>query len=218
MSTTDEERFSALFADTNLALLAYAVRRVADPADAADVVAETYLVAWRRIAEVPRGQAARPWLFGVARRVLANFYRGERRRSALADRLRASLVEVIPPADTGPPAGSDIEAALAGLDENDREILRLVAWEELARDEIALVLGLSRTAVRVRLHRARRRLAARMAELASADGAPAEAEAVAVAGPEVAEPAGERALKRTPPTGHVTSGWADARPGVEEAR
>ena len=203
MSTTDEERFSTLFADTNLALLAYAVRRVADPADAADVVAETYLVAWRRIGDVPSGDGARPWLFGVARRVLANFYRGERRRSALADRLRASLVEVVPPPDAGPRTGSDVETALAGLDENDQEILRLVAWEELARDEIAIALGLSRTAVRVRLHRARRRLAARMAQIASDD----------VVG---ADDGG--GLKRTPLTGHVTSGWASARPGVEEAR
>jgi RNA polymerase sigma-70 factor (ECF subfamily) len=203
MSTTDEERFSTLFADTNLALLAYAVRRVSDPADAADVVAETYLVAWRRIGDVPRGGGARPWLFGVARRVLANLHRGERRRSTLADRLRASLVEVVPPPDAGPRTGSDVEAALAGLDENDQEILRLVAWEELARDEIAVALGLSRNAVRVRLHRARRRLAARMAQIASDDVVGAD---------------DEGGLKRTPLTGHVTNGWASASPGVEEAR
>ena len=215
MSTTDEERFSTLFADTSLALVAYAVRRVADPADAADVVAETYLVAWRRIGDVPRGDGARPWLFGVARRVLANFYRGERRRSALADRLRASLVEVVPPPGAGRRAGSDVAVALAGLDENDREILRLVAWEELAREEIAIVLGLSRTAVRVRLHRARRRLAERMAQLASDDVATPDDLAApddVVRLDDVGEP------KRKPTTGQVTTGWANARPGVEEAR
>lgn len=201
MSTTDDERFSALFADTNRELLAYAVRRVSDPADAADVVAEAYLVAWRRIAEVPRGDGARPWLFGVARRVLANHYRGERRRSALADRLRAQLVEVVPPADAGLRGGSDVELALAGLDENDQEILRLVAWEELARDEIAVVLGVSRAAVRVRLHRARRRLADRLARIASSK-----------------EPESDGALKRSQRTGHVMSEWASARSGVEEAR
>lgn len=65
-----EARFTALFESTHRALLAYAVRRVADPADAADVVAESFLVAWRRIDEVPAD--ARPWMFGVARRVLAN--------------------------------------------------------------------------------------------------------------------------------------------------
>lgn len=72
-------RFTDLFDRTHAPLLAYAVRRVADPADAADVVAETFLVAWRRLDDVPAGEAARPWLYGVARRVLANHYRGERR-------------------------------------------------------------------------------------------------------------------------------------------
>ncbi|GAB3435443.1 hypothetical protein GCM10027517_04600 [Phycicoccus ginsengisoli] len=97
--SSPEERFSALFERTHPALLGYAVRRVADPADAADVVAETYLVAWRRLDDVPGGDEARPWLFGVARRVLANHYRGERRRHALADRLRDSLHEVVPAPD-----------------------------------------------------------------------------------------------------------------------
>jgi RNA polymerase sigma-70 factor, ECF subfamily len=82
-----EERFAALFDRTHRPLLAYAVRRVADPADAADIVAETFLVAWRRLDEVPPDEQARPWLFGVARRVLANYYRGEHRRHALGERL-----------------------------------------------------------------------------------------------------------------------------------
>jgi len=90
------DRFTDLFDRTHGPLLAYAVRRVADPADAADVVAETFVVAWRRLDDVPTGQAARPWLFGVARRVLANHYRGERRRLALADRLREQVVEAVP--------------------------------------------------------------------------------------------------------------------------
>lgn len=69
--SSPEEQFSDLFERTHGALLGYAVRRVTDPADAADVVAETYLVAWRRLEDVPPGAQARPWLFGVARRVLA---------------------------------------------------------------------------------------------------------------------------------------------------
>ncbi|WHP17872.1 RNA polymerase sigma factor [Cellulomonas sp. ES6] len=101
---TPDERFAALFERTHRPLLAYALRRVSDPADAADVVAETFLVAWRRLDDVPAGEAARPWLFGVARRVLANHYRGERRRDALADRLRDQLTEVVPqPAEPEPP-------------------------------------------------------------------------------------------------------------------
>src|SRR6478672_7119633 len=73
---TREARFEELFARTRSALMGYAVRRVGDPADAADVVAETYLVAWRRLDEVPPGEETRLWLFGVARRVLANHQRG----------------------------------------------------------------------------------------------------------------------------------------------
>ena len=190
---TPEERFTALFDATHRPLLAYAVRRVADPADAADVVAETFLVAWRRLDEVPSGDHARPWLFGVARRVLANLYRGERRRHALADRLRGGLSELAPP-DSG--ELSAVEIALGKLGDDDRELLRLVAWEDLARDEIAIVLGISRATVRVRLHRARQRLLQQMATASSADDD----------------------VERLPLTGHVVSGWAAARPDVEEVR
>jgi len=189
-----EARFTTLFESTHRPLLAYAVRRVADPADAADVVAEAYLVVWRRIEDVPEGADARPWMFGVARRVLANFHRGTRRRLALADRLRAEVVETVPPPDDGT---SDIEQALARLGDDDQELLRLVAWEQLARDEIALVLGVSRATVRVRLHRARRRLADQLAALAAVDDVPR--------------------VQRVDPTGQVISGWAPARPGTEEA-
>ena len=187
--STPEERFTALFDATHRPLLAYAVRRVADPADAADVVAETFLVAWRRLDDVPTGDHARPWLFGVARRVLANLYRGERRRHALADRLREGLSEIATPDRS---ELSDVEIALARLGDDDRELLRLIAWEELARDEIAIALGVSRATVRVRLHRARQRL---LEQMASANND-----------------------KRLPATGHVVSGWAASRPGVEEVR
>ena len=188
-------RFTGLVDRTHGALLAYAVRRVADPADAADVVAETFLVAWRRLDDVPRGDAARPWLFGVARRVLANHYRGERRRLALADRLREQVVEVAP---AYAPADPVLLRAMDALPPDDRELLRLVAWEELARDEIALVLGIPRATVRVRLHRARRRLMAQLAVMEGHDP--------------------PSAVQRAHSPGHVRSGWVDARPGAEEAR
>lgn len=195
-----QARFDTLFESTHRGLLAYAVRRVVDPADAADVVAETYLVAWRRLADVPPGDSARPWLFSVARRVLANLHRGERRRLALADRLRATLVETVPPPDASVLDGgrSPVERALAGLSEPDQEVLRLHAWEELAHDEIALVLGLPRGAVRVRLHRARNRLAARLAALEAAEAMPVP-------------------VKRAGVTGQVIRERAAARTGVEEA-
>lgn len=203
-ATGNEARFTEIYESTHRALLAYAVRRVADPADAADAVAESFLVAWRRIDEAPPGSDARPWMFGVARRVLANARRGERRRLALADRLRTHLVDVVPPPPEEP--GSEVVRAMRGLSEDDQELLRLVAWEELARDEIALVLGISRASVRVRLHRARRRLAEQLAALAASDD-------------EVAAPAGVLAAagKRNQPAGQVMSGWAHVRPGTEEA-
>jgi RNA polymerase sigma-70 factor (ECF subfamily) len=192
--TSPEEQFSALFDSTHVALLGYAVRRVTDPADAADVVAETFLVAWRRLDDVPPGSEARPWLFGVARRVLANHYRGERRRHALADRLRDSLHQVVPPPELHEP--SLVERAVARLGDDDRELLHLLAWEELAREEIAVAMGLSRATVRVRLHRARARLREAMRDIESEmDSA---------------------ALQRITMTGHDSRRWATARPGTEE--
>jgi RNA polymerase sigma-70 factor (ECF subfamily) len=156
--------FTALFEQTHLPLLAYAVRRVAHPADAADIVAEAFLVAWRRIEEVPSGADARPWMFGVARGCLANYHRGERRRSALADRLRQSLeaCHVDDPADG---VDSTVRGALRMLTEGDRELMQLAVWEQLSRAEIAIALGCSQAAVRVRLHRARTRLRQAMTEL-----------------------------------------------------
>jgi RNA polymerase sigma-70 factor, ECF subfamily len=140
-------------------VLAYAVRRTTTAEDAADVVAETFLVAWRRSAEVPSGDAARLWLYGVARRTLANQRRGERRRTRLAARLRAELPAVLAvarPATTA--ADHAVLAAIATLRESDREVLLLTAWEQLSPAEIASVLAISPLAVRSRLHRARRRV------------------------------------------------------------
>lgn len=153
-----EARFRKLYADHGREILAYALRRVGDPEDAADVLAETFLVAWRRSADIPVGPEARLWLYGVARRTLANHRRGELRRARLNERLRAELADAI--SDWTPPedgAGEAI-AALGRLDPRDRELLRLTAWEELSPRQAATVLGLSAVAARSRLHRARRRL------------------------------------------------------------
>jgi RNA polymerase sigma factor (sigma-70 family) len=156
---TPADRFRRLFADTERELLAYALRRVDRVEDAADVVAETFLVAWRRMDRVPEGDEARLWLYGVARRQLANQRRGQLRRSRLADRLRAEL-----PAAAAIAHGPEdhrvaaVRAALARLDEEDREILRLSSWEGLTPAEIAAVMGVPGVTVRSRLHRARKRL------------------------------------------------------------
>lgn len=151
-----EVRFRRLYADHGREILGYALRRVSDPEDAADVVAETFLVAWRRAVDVPPGGEARLWLYGVARRALANQRRGERRRERLGERLRADLA----PALAEPPDSPDpgVLAALESLASEDREVLRLSAWEELSPSEVAKTLDISAVAARSRLHRARRRL------------------------------------------------------------
>jgi RNA polymerase sigma factor (sigma-70 family) len=151
-------RFGRLYRDQGRAILAYALRRVGDPESAADVVAETFLVAWRRLDEVPSDARARLWLFGVARRVIANLHRAERRRTRLGERLAESLRTEL--ATQPAPAGDAAEVlrAMGGLGDDDRELLLLVSWEELSPGEAAKVLGISSLAARSRLHRARRRL------------------------------------------------------------
>lgn len=153
------DRCEALFAANQDQVLGFLLRRTDQPADAADLLAETFLTAWRRLDEVP--ERADLWLLGVARRMLANHRRGRSRRSDLADRLRLALT--VPPhvaTDSAGPAS----AALVSLSAADREILTLTAWEGLGPAELAIVLGLSESATRVRLHRARSRLRARLAQ------------------------------------------------------
>ena len=132
------------------AVLAYALRRTAAD-DARDIVAETFLVAWRRYGAAPH-ECRLPWLYGVARRVLANQRRATNRRTALVHRLGTSP-------QPGTADDSPLLEALARLAETDREILLLVAWEGLSNEEAALVLGCRAATARMRLHRARRRLA-----------------------------------------------------------
>jgi RNA polymerase sigma-70 factor (ECF subfamily) len=167
--TEHEDRFRRVYAGDFESLLAYALRRVAQPADAADVVAETFLVAWRRIHEMPADREARLWLYGVARRVLANYHRGDIRRERLGERLRQRIAAAIV-ADPGSevPERLAVQAALARLGELDREVLMLTFWEGLEPREAAAVLEVSPAAVRTRLSRAR----ARLRELVGDDVAP----------------------------------------------
>ncbi len=151
-------RFEQVYAANVGPILGYLLRRTENPHDAADVLAETFLTAWRRLDDVPPGDEARLWLYGVARRVLANYHRGERRRTAANDRLRAQLAAGYQP-PRYPGELAEIAAAFRGLPEPDRELLALVAWEGLDHGQVAAVLGCSRNAVRIRLHRARRRFA-----------------------------------------------------------
>ena len=158
-----QERFRLIYQANSPPILGYVLRRTQSPDDAADVVAETFLTAWRRLDDLPRGLEARLWLYGVARRVLANHRRGERRRLRLTERLRDDIAQLL---DASEPALSEeLEAvvqALGQLREKDREILGLVAWEGLSHEELGSVLGCSPNAAKIRLHRARRRLARRL--------------------------------------------------------
>ena len=154
----DEDRFMALYEADFRSVLGYALRRTERPEDAADLVAETFMVAWRRLDEVPSSDC-RPWLIGVARNLLANQRRGDFRRSRLAERLGSTLVaqsEVIQFQELE--VDDSLRRAWASLGESDREVLALSAWEDLTAPAIAKVLSLPSATVRTRLHRARRRL------------------------------------------------------------
>ncbi|XVX19584.1 RNA polymerase sigma factor [Actinomycetota bacterium] len=170
MTADAQARFDGLYLSTADALLAYAVRRVSTPADAADVVAETFVVAWRRLDDVPQPEnEARAWLYGVARRVLANLHRSEARRSQLAQALRVELTRVQHTAQQAP---TPVEEALSDLSPDDQELLRLTAWEGLSTTELAIALGCTSGAARVRLHRARARLRSRLESTQARSGRP----------------------------------------------
>jgi RNA polymerase sigma factor (sigma-70 family) len=160
-----ETRFEELFESHYWAVRAYALRRASSASVADDVVSETFLVAWRRLDGI--GGDALPWLLGVARRLLANQRRAERRRGALVARLAGLRGE---PDVWEPPAAMNgrLAEALASLSAREREALLLVAWEELEPGRAAQVVGCSPAAFRVRLHRARQRVASALDQSPSA--------------------------------------------------
>ena len=160
MGVTDlsSERFERLFAVRYRTVAAYLIRRCATVEDAEDAAVEVFATVWRRIADVPREPDDLPWLYGVARRVLANQTRSRRRRERLlarltdaASRLGRGFIEA-PTSETG-----GILEALHRLPERDRELLMLIGWEDLSVSEAARVLRLPGPLVSRRLYRARQR-------------------------------------------------------------
>ncbi|MFE4799354.1 RNA polymerase sigma factor [Streptomyces sp. NPDC056708] len=142
------------------------LRRRTDPDTVEDVLSETMLVLWRRIDDAPGLGAGPgfdpdevlPWCYGVARGCLANDRRADGRRLRLVERLIRTRRQLpVEAADH-----SDLYAALDALGALDREVVRLWAWEGLAPRQIAEVTGLTPNAVSIRLHRAKKRLAARL--------------------------------------------------------
>jgi RNA polymerase sigma factor (sigma-70 family) len=160
-ATQDERatRFENLYRDTAANVYAYCLRRGAGEF-ADDIVDDVYLVAWRRLDELP-GEPL-PWLLGTARRVLANHRRSRQRQAALVDRLVSDAVPASSPADRPP-----IVWALRTLAPADQELLLLVAWDGLSTRQAADVVGCSAVAARVRLYRARRRLATALSGIES---------------------------------------------------
>jgi RNA polymerase sigma-70 factor (ECF subfamily) len=155
-----EERFRALYAEHHLAVLRFVSRRT-HPDHAEDVVADAFLVAWRRLDDAPhRRDDVRAWLFGVARHCLLNAGRSQERRQALAVRLAT-----VATSDTAPDADSDavaqrldVAAAWRRLTEAEQEVLALTVLEDLTSPQAGAVLGIPAAAYRLRLMRARRSL------------------------------------------------------------
>lgn len=153
----EAETFRRIFEDHFDDLWRFARRRCESPSDADDIVAETFAVAWRRRVDIP--EAARLWLFGVARHVLSNQHRSTVRR----DRLHRRLIHHHRLGVGGDPADQvddgTLRGAVARLGADDREILIMRCWDGLAVQEIATLLGCSPNAASLRLHKARHRLA-----------------------------------------------------------
>ncbi|SEG19507.1 RNA polymerase sigma-70 factor, ECF subfamily [Nonomuraea solani] len=157
-------RFEAVYRETYGQITAYAVRRCDSPQDAADVVAETFTIAWRRMDDLPSGEEATLWLYGVARNVLANHHRSEGRRKARSAELDVRMADRYADSPESRLEREAITQIFRTLTDDDRELLALVAWEGLDPKGIATALGLSRNVVRVRLHRARRRFSRALTE------------------------------------------------------
>jgi len=152
---SEQERFTALYQAHYRHVYAYAVTRAGrDQAD--EVVADAFLVAWRRINDVPRSTPL-PWLLAVTRNVTRERFRAEARRRAVTAEMRIWVDNAADVAD-GVTERATVLTALAQLSEDDRELLTLIAWHGLTPAQAARVLGCSTATYFVRLHRARRRL------------------------------------------------------------
>lgn len=150
-------------------LLGFFMKRGVPVEDAADLVSDTFLAAWQSSrTKAVQPDLLRAWLFGIARKTLSRYRRGRSRRSALSDRLRATLTADL--ATQQSPAAGDheldehVRSLIACLPEIDQEIVRLVYWDGFTQEEVATILGKPATAVRARLSRARKVLRDQLAE------------------------------------------------------
>ena len=163
---TARARFEALAAEVVEPVRRYLARRT-DPDTAEDVLADTLLVCWRRIGELP--EPALPWVYGVAKNCLANAERGDRRQRRVA--ARVAVVDPPPEATREPDAADErVSAALAALRPEEAELLRLWAFEQLGPGEIAQALEITPNAASIRLHRARHKFLDEMRKIEDAGG------------------------------------------------
>jgi RNA polymerase sigma factor (sigma-70 family) len=163
-----ETRFRALFDEHYRPVARYLLSRGYQAADVDDLIAETFLVAWRRLDVVPAGRDAVPWLLTVARNVSRNAWRKSRRELAFLEELTATMATST---ELGAEERDDfvrVVGALGELKTLDRDLILLVAWDGLSPSEAGEVLGLRPVAARTRLHRARKRLQTLLPETAPA--------------------------------------------------
>ncbi|MBO0825116.1 MAG: sigma-70 family RNA polymerase sigma factor [Actinobacteria bacterium] len=161
-------RFDALYEAYRADVVSYCTWRADSASDAQDAVADVFLTAWRRLDDVPAGDAALVWLYATARRMLANQRRSTRRRAALAERL-AAAAPAEEPSDN--PEEHLVREALRRLGPLDREVLLLSEWEGLTPARIAEILRCPTVTARGRLHRARRRFRSAFERLAAVEDA-----------------------------------------------
>lgn len=153
------ERFRILYNDLYDDLWRYIQRRSINTEEARDTLSEVFLVAWRRLEDIPAGNEARLWLFGVARNLVKTSWRKRKRSGDLLVRIGSEMSTRVTTDEELDNSGVlKIVKALQFLSENDQEILRLLAWENLSHKEISVVLGCSENAVAIRIRRARVRL------------------------------------------------------------
>lgn len=157
---SERQQFERLYKDQAELVAAFLRRRVVG-GDADDLLAEVFLAAWRRLDQVPADPL--PWLLQIARGLLANRRRGERRTSALLERLRETEGRGSGPSDS-PAVDPEVIDALRSLSTSDQELLFMIAWDGLSRRQVAEVLGISAGALAVRLFRARARFARVLAD------------------------------------------------------
>jgi RNA polymerase sigma factor (sigma-70 family) len=156
-------RFESFYGDHYLEMSGYVRRRVAGP-DAGDVVGRIFMVAWRRFDRIPSPPEDRLWLYGVARRCVADCRRSGFRRIRLHIRLAQQSYEEAQTVERIESEHSGVSLAMESLRSNDREVLQLVLWDELSHAEAASLLGCSVNAFELRYRRAKNRLRVLLAE------------------------------------------------------